>query len=226
MVLSSFLLLLSVADQPQPADLQSRTEIIVEKQDGTKAVPMSPQHVYVSGDLIRIRFRTDSDGFLYVVNRDTRHRLTVLFPKDETGRENQIHAGTEYIIPATRDGWFRVEGEPGYDTAYFVLSPVDLRIPAKRIAAEPRAAPPTSTAESSLVPRCDDTLFKARGECLDSDSGVQSLSPGQDQPSGLSPQRKLVARDLTFIRKPESTVILSKPSNDSVMIYQIRIAHQ
>src|SRR5271167_1108817 len=119
MALWAFALILTLANEPVKLPPQSRSEVVVEKQDGAKAVAMSPQHVYTSGDLIRIRFRTNSDGFLYVVNRDTKNRLTVLFPTDEAGRENQVRAGVDYIIPATSDGWFRVEGLPGYDTTYF-----------------------------------------------------------------------------------------------------------
>ncbi len=233
--LSAFALLLSFADEPAKPAPQSRSEVVIEKQDGANAVAMSPQHVYTSGDLIRIRFRTNSNGFLYVVNRDTKNRLTVLFPTDDAGRENQVRAGVDYVIPATSDGWFRVEGDPGYDTTYFVVSPTDLRAPAKAKGPEPpakaaepdlAATPLASEPESTLRPRCDDTLFKARGECMDSNSGVRNLSPAEKLPSGVGAQGKPIARDLTFIREPQSTVILSKPSTDKLVIYELRIAHQ
>jgi hypothetical protein len=235
MALWAFALILALADEPAKPAPPGRTEVSIEKQDGDKVVAMSPQHVYTTGDLIRIRFRTNSDGFLYVVNRDTKNRLTVLFPTDDAGRENQVHAGINYIIPATSDGWFRVEGIPGYDTTYFVVSPTDLRAPAKTTDPEPAAKPadpdpvataPSSEPESTLRPRCDDTLFKARGECEDSSSGVRNLSPAEKLPPGISPQGKLIARDLTFIRQPQSTVILSKTSTDRLVIYELRIAHQ
>ncbi len=235
MALWAFALMLTLADEPVKPAPPSRTEVFIEKQDGDKAVAMSPQHVYITGDLIRIRFQTNSDGFLYVVNRDTKNRLTVLFPTDDAGRENHVHAGVNYIIPATSDGWFRVEGIPGYDTTYFVVSPTDLRAPAKTTDPEPAAKSsdpgPVATApspepDSTLRPRCDDALFKARGECEDSNSGVRNLSPAEKLPSAISPQGKLIARDLTFIRQPQSTVILSKPSTDRLVIYELRIAHQ
>ncbi|MGA7409938.1 MAG: DUF4384 domain-containing protein [Bryobacteraceae bacterium] len=242
MALWAFALILAFVDEPAKPAPQGRTEVVIEKQDGAKAVPMSPQHVYISGDLIRIRFRTNSDGFLYVVNRDTKNRLTVLFPTDEAGRENQVRAGIDYIIPATSDGWFRVEGIPGYDTTYFVVSPTDLRAPAKATEPEPAAkadsepaakaagsdtvANAPSEPESTLRPRCDDTLFKARGECMDSNSGVRNLPPAEKLPSGIDSQGKPIARDLTFIRQPQSTVILSKPSTDKLVVYEVRIAHQ
>ncbi len=235
MVLWALALILSFADEPAKPAPQSRSEVVVEKQDGAKATPMSPQHVFTSGDLIRIRFRTNSDGFLYVVNRDTKNRLTVLFPTDDAGRENQVRAGVDYIIPSTSDGWFRVEGLPGYDTTYFVVSPTDLRASAKptepapaakTAESDPVATAPSSEPESTLRPRCDDTLFKARGECMDSNSGVRNLSPAEKLPSGVSSQGKPIARDLTFIRESQSTVILSKPSTDRLVIYELRIAHQ
>lgn len=225
------LLLLSWADEP--AKPQTRTEVTIEKQESGKAVAMSPQHVFSSGDMIRIRVRVSMDGFLYVVNRDTKNSLTVLFPREETGRDNRIHSGAEYIIPSTADGWFRIQGEPGYDTAYFVLSPIDIRGTDKTATEQSKDAPrparqptPLTTPPlSTLRPRCDDTLFRARGECMDSESGIRSVPPAEKVPA-VADSGKLISRDLTFIKEPQSTVILSKPSTDGFVIYEFRIAHQ
>ncbi len=225
MFLALLLLIAGWADEP--AKPETRTEVKIEKQAAGKPVPMSPQHVYASGDMIRIRFRTNSDGFLYVVNRDTKNQLTVLFPRDETGRDNQVHAGTEYVIPSTADGWFRIQGEPGYDTAYFVLSPTDLTMPGKPTASETTRTPLTAEPPlSTLRPRCDDALFRSRGECMDSDSGARGLAPAEKVPTGVTSDGKMISRDLTFIRKPDSTVILAKPSTDSYVVYEFRIPHQ
>lgn len=229
MLLSTFLLFLSLAgliSDDQPAEPQNRTEVVIEKQDGDKVTAMSPQHVYSSGDMIRIKFRTNTEGFLYVVNRDTQNKLTVLFPREETGRDNKVRANTDYLIPSTTDGWFRIQGVPGYDTTYFVLSPTDLQVPAKTAQPEPPATAPTPITPSTMKPRCDDTLFRARGECMDSEAGVRRLPPSEKLPSGAPAHGKMVSRDLTFIRQPRSTVILSKPSTDGYVVYEFRIAHQ
>jgi hypothetical protein len=226
-MLSTILLFLSLVESApaDPATPQSRTEVVIEKQVDDKGVAMSPQHVYSNGDMIRIRFQTNSDGFLYVVNRDTQNKLTVLFPRDETGSDNRVHAGAEYLIPSTTDGWFRIQGQPGYDTTYFVLSSTELRAPTKAMVPEaPRSAP--APMPNTMKPRCDDTLFRARGECLDSDSGARTVPQTEKLPSGVAANGKLVSRDLTFVREPQSTVILSKPVKDTYEVYEFRIAHQ
>jgi Domain of unknown function (DUF4384) len=230
MVLSTFLLFLSLAPIDPLTEPESRTEVIIEKQVGDKGVAMSPQHVYSNGDMIRIRFRTNSDGFLYVVNRDTQNKLTVLFPREETGKDNRVHASVNYLIPSNTDGWFRIQGEPGYDTTYFVVSPKELNAPAKSERAESTSvaanAPAPAPVPNTMKPRCDDTLFRARGECLDSDSGARTVSPAEKLPSGVPTDSKIVSRDLTFVREARSTVILAKAPTDGYLVYEFRIAHR
>ena len=63
-------------------------------------------------------------------------------------------------------GAFRVDGPAGYDVVAWMISPVEL--------GRPETPPVASMPPVNMTPRCDDTLFKARGECLDSSGRAAS----------------------------------------------------
>ena len=150
-------------------------EIFLEKKDGAKVHLMDPGHVFKEGDLVRFRFRAAFPGFLYVINQSSSCKYTLLFPKDETGRDNHVQAAKDYMIPATEKGWFRIEGPPGYETVYFLVAPASLGgAPPEYVPLPP--PPPATAAPFDVHPRCDDEIFKARGDCVDMDAGAQSLS--------------------------------------------------
>ena len=60
-----------------------------------------------------------------------------------------------------------MEGPEGYDIISWMVSPVVLAAPSLPERAEP-AAP------VEMKPRCDDTIFKARGDCVDTMAGPKS----------------------------------------------------
>ena len=99
-------------------------EIVLEKKTGDTVQAMAAGHVFQTGDILRFRLRPAFDGFLYVTDLGTSGRTSLLFPKQETGSDNRIDHTREYVVPATPDGWFEVSGPPGYETLYFVMSPV------------------------------------------------------------------------------------------------------
>ena len=55
------------------------------------------------GDLLRFRFRTTFDGYLYVLDSGTSGAQSLVFPGDATGRDNRVLAGREYFVPSTSD---------------------------------------------------------------------------------------------------------------------------
>jgi hypothetical protein len=194
-----------------------KLEITVEKRESGAWKVMDPGHVFQEGDQLRFRFKSDQPGFLYVVNLGSSGEQVTLFPSDQAGMDNQITPGQEYMIPST-DGAFRITGPKGYDTVYWVMSPVRIGEPTRY---RPLPRPPSpGKVPLSLQPRCDDTILNARGECVD---------PG----AGLRPNRNpnLVARELFFIRKGEQSIVSVPPPADSNVAaepinYVFRIAHQ
>src|SRR5271165_1810949 len=101
-------------------------EIVLEKKSGDTVQTMDAGHVFKTGDILRFRLRPAFDGHLYVTNLGTSGKSSRLFPRQETGNDNRIDHTREYVVPATPDGWFEVSGPVGYETLYFVMSPVAL----------------------------------------------------------------------------------------------------
>ena len=180
---------------------QQRLEITIEKREAGAWKVMDPGHVFSDGDQLRFRFKSNQSGFLYVVNEGTSGEQSTLFPSEQAGSNNRIEAGQEYIIPST-SGAFRVTGPKGYDTVYWVLSPVRIGEPAKY---RPVPAPPApGKAPGNLTPRCDDTIFKARGECVDAGAGLKP-----NNVPGLTPRcrRMLLAIFSVGVRGSGASVI-------------------
>jgi hypothetical protein len=196
---------------------QQRLEITIEKRETGAWKIMDPGHVFQDGDQIRFRFKSNQAGFLYVVNEGTTGDQSTLFPSEEAGTDNKIDPGREYIVPAT-SGAFRITGPKGYDTVYWVLSPVRVGEPAKYRPLPPPPEP--GKVPANLSPRCDDTVLKARGDCVDSRAGLQpNLVPG------------LVPRELFFVRKGDQSIVSARPIKVALALsapitYQFRIAHQ
>jgi hypothetical protein len=204
----------------------SRMEIQLERLDGGAWRTIDPGLVLAQGDRVRFRFRTNFDGYLYVMNHSTSGKYEQLFPREETGTDNRVAAGKEYVVPATKT-LFRVAGPPGYETVYWMVTPARLTDggqPAYRPLPpppEPRPAP------SNLIPRCDDALLKARGDCIDSSAGPKLTPRGGDVPQNMKtttpPQDP---RDLLFMRQKDTAVISSPAPLTGPVIYEFRLAHK
>jgi hypothetical protein len=202
-----------------------RVEITLERMEGSgwKAVP--PGLVLEKDDRVRFRFRANFDGYLYVMNQGTSGAYTSLFPREETGRENNIRAGREYVIPAT-EAYFRIAGPPGHDIVYWMMTPVAMgesRPPAYvPLPPPPKNAPPPE----NLLPRCDDTMFRARGLCIDSSAGPQQLGAAEKLPENLAGLPGVRSRELVIMRRQNQTVLSSPVPIDGPVIYEFRLAHR
>lgn len=216
-------LLLLPAAAPQPRTMMQgphRMEISLERLDGTAWRTIDPGLVLAPGDRVRFRFRTNFDGYLYVMNQGTSGKYDQLFPRDETGQDNRIAANNEYQIPATSTV-FRIAGPPGFEIVYWLVTP------ARLTDAAPRVGSPTAPAKRpTLLPRCDDTLFKARGDCIDSSAGPKLVPRGEEVPDNLAQAADLGRRDLLFMRQNDTAVIASTEPLTGPVIYEFRLAHR
>ena len=194
---------------------QQRVEVTLERRETGIWKSADPGHVFANGDQVRFRFKSNFAGFLYVVNEGTSGEQSTLFPSETAGTDNKIEPGREYIVPAT-SGAFRITGPKGYDTVYWVLSPVRIGEPAKYKPLPPPPAP--NQVPANLTPRCDDTVLKARGECVDSRAGLKP-----------NPIPGLTSRELFFVRKGDQSIVSVPPvkaAPSAPITYQFRIAHQ
>lgn len=129
--------------------------------------------IFGVGDFIRFRIKTAADSYLYVVNDGTSGERVLLFPTEKPGGEERVLAGREYLIPAT-GGRFRVTGPAGYDRIHWVLSPVQLGTGVSPAVGQ------SQNSGSGLSPRCDDSIFRARGVCTDSAAGLKRVRTEPD----------------------------------------------
>jgi hypothetical protein len=203
-----------------------RMEIQLERMDGSAWRTIDPGLVLAQGDRVRFRFRTNFDGYLYVMNHSTSGQYEQLFPREETGTDNRIAAGKDYMVPATRT-LFRVAGPPGYETVYWMVSPAKLT-DGKQPAYQPLPPPPEpGRVPPNLIPRCDDALLKARGNCIDSSAGPKLVPRGGDIPSNLkSAAAQQDPRDLLFMRQKDTAVISSPTPLAGPVVYEFRLAHK
>jgi hypothetical protein len=204
-----------------------RMEITLERIEGSVWRAVDPGLVLSTDDRVRFRFRTNFDGYLYVMNYGTSGNYTLLFPREETGRQNNLRAGREYLVPAT-EAWFRIAGPPGYDIVYWLVSPVVLGgQEGKGPAYVPLPPPPKQKQPpENLIPRCDDTIFQARGTCIDSSAGPRKLSGKDALPENLAGVRGATSRELIIMRQQNQALLSSPVPLSGPVIYEFRLAHK
>lgn len=216
-----FLLLMTAAaaaSQTTPlARGAQRMEITVERLDSHRWRAVDPASVFAAGDRLRFRFQTSFNGYLFVMNQGTSGDYTLLFPRHDTGSNNRIETGREYVLPAT-EGAFRVAGPPGQDVMYWMVSPTDLRSPP--LPARPAAPAP------SLTPRCDDTVLRARGHCVDPSAGPRRIRPSEPVPENLAAAGGDTSRELVFMKQQNKAVISSPAPLTGPVIYEFRLSHR
>jgi len=200
-----------------------RMELSLERQEGGVWRVVDPGLILAAGDRVRFRFHTNFDGYLYVMNQGTSGSYVTLFPRADTGEQNRIEAAREYLVPAV-EGSFRVSGPPGQDILYWLVTPLSLGAQPKY---HPLPPPPKSGAvPANLTPRCDDTIFKARGECVDGSAGAKSVRPAEKLPDNLSGVPAAGSDQLMFVRDKDVSVVASPGPLTAPVIYEFRLAHR
>jgi hypothetical protein len=202
----------------------SLISIVLEKKAGDAVQTVDPTHVFGGGDTVRFRLRPAVDGYLYVLDLNTSGKYEVLFPRAETGNDNRIEHGRDYLMPATQNGWFEVSGPAGYERLYFVLSPAALTM--GQIQNRAATMPPQGTAPATMTPRCNDGIFKARGECVDSGAGPKAVGPGETLPRDLTQLANEASRDLKFTTGPSGSTVTSGAPLSGPVVYEFLLAHK
>jgi hypothetical protein len=189
-------------------------EIVLERNETGAWKTIDPGLVLGKGDLLRFRFRSTFDGYLYVINSGTSGTQSLLFPGDTTGRNNRVLAGKDYFIPSTSAS-FQVAGPAGHDVVYWLVSPLPLD--GNPAAALGKTTPSRPT--GSLIPRCDQSVFRARGLCVDSSAGPRNVAPEEQLPPGLT------RRELVIIQDKDKARVSSQGKITGPIVYEFRLAH-
>jgi len=197
-----------------------RMELMLERLDGATWKTIDPALVLAQGDRVRFHFRTNFDGYLYVTNQSTSGTYEQLFPREETGQNNRIASGKDYQVPATSVA-FRIAGPPGHEIVYWLVSPVRLT----DVPPRPTLSPAGGATPLTLLPRCDESIMKARGDCVDSSAGPKLIPRGVDLSKDLS-AANAASRDLVFMRQQNTAVISSPAPLTGPVIYEFQLAHR
>jgi hypothetical protein len=146
-----------------------------------------------------------------------------LFPGKQTGEDNRIASGKEYQVPATSTV-FKIAGPAGYETVYWLVSPARINEAAPRFQpVPPNFKTPTPL---KLIPRCDDAILRARGNCVDSSAGPKLVPRGAELPQQLAQAAEQSSGELLFMRQQDKSVITSAAPLTGPVIYEFRVAHR
>jgi hypothetical protein len=200
-----------------------RMEITLERRDTGKWRKVSPQTVFASGDRIRFRYRSTFPGRLYVMNQGSSGEYIRLFPTAETGEDNLIEAHREYMVPAGANGSFRIAGPPGQDIVYWVvMSGAAATAPYRPLPPPPANPKPPA----NMTPRCDETIWRARGECLDRSAGPRAVTAPNSLPGNIGAVAGATPRELQFIQDRDNAVMSAPAAISGPVVYEFRISHK
>ncbi len=195
-------------------------EITLERRlADNKAEPVGSDHVFQTGETVHFRVKSGFDGYLYVMDQGTTGLFATVFPAADAGADNRVHQGQIFAIPAGETSWFEISGPPGFDVVYFLLSPQPLSTPSASAFAAPAPL-------SSLRPRCNDAVFRARGECTDSKAGPAPVPKDAALPAPIAPMAGMASRDIDVVKKQDSVTVAGRGNATAPVILTFRLAHQ
>ncbi len=214
-----------LAAQKPAAPSRDRVEIQLQRRVAGQWKTIDPGTVCEQNDEVRFLFRSNFNGYLYVMNHSTSGKYEQLFPSAKAGEDNRVEAAQEYKVP--REGAvFRISGPAGHEIVYWIVTPVRLEEGASAARYKPLPPPPPpSTAPKIMMPRCDSTIFRARGECIDMSAGPKTLSGTEQDREELTGSR-LKPRELVFLRDKDKSVISSSAVLEGPVVYEFRLAHK
>jgi hypothetical protein len=210
--------------RPQTTNSAGLISIRLEQKKGDESKPVAQNNVFHNGDILRFRLISRIAGYLYVVDKGTTGQTTTLFPVSTgPGSQNKIEPDQTMVVPAMGDGWFEVSGPSGFDTIYLLVSSSPILVPPSTLPETQEA--PQNALPPNLLPRCNDEIFKARGDCVDSSAGVAPLPAGASVPRELVPFAKSASRDIILADDGDGVTVKPAPSAKLPLIYTFRLAH-
>jgi hypothetical protein len=84
-------------------------------------VPFADGTALAPGDRVRIHFSPSADGHAYVVTRDSRGEVQVLFPTDVVNGASKVRAGQVYSAPMGEE-WLTIDGQSMPEAVYVIGS--------------------------------------------------------------------------------------------------------
>ena len=159
-----------------------------------------------------MRFRLSSNfaGYLYVMNHGTRaamscsSRAPIRAAKIGSRRARNTGAGVPGMVQGQRSGGSGRDllgDRARVSSATTVSAAACLRRRAR------------TSRRRFMRPRCDDTVFKARGECIDTSAGVKPVKPGESCLQSGRGRGRDAARITLYAREGRRRCSPRQPSN-------------
>ena len=102
-----------------PKNGQPGTKVTIELLRDGKLKFVKPTSKFKSGDKIRLRFATNFDGYIRILNVGSSGRVSLLFPYK--GANDRITPSTDFQIPNNND-WIVFDDTPGTEMLTVILS--------------------------------------------------------------------------------------------------------
>lgn len=112
----------SNAVAPTPTGLPG-TKITIELMRNGKLSFVRPTYKFRSGDKIRLRMKTNFEGYVTVLNLGSSGGINLLYPVQ--GRDNFVKPTADYQIPQG-DGWIVFDNQPGTEIVSVIMSEYEL----------------------------------------------------------------------------------------------------
>ena len=100
------------------------TKVVIERMRGGKLAFVSPNTKFRSGDKIRLRFATNFDGYVKILNVGSSGSVSLLFPY--AGADDRIRPTKDFQVPKNGD-WIVFDDTPGIEMLTVVMSKKALR---------------------------------------------------------------------------------------------------
>lgn len=215
-----------------PADAEPpRTQFESRRSDGMRLaiyqlkegrlVAADPSQPFKSGDRIKMRFESNFDGHVYVVNQTPGGATRLIYPYPN--RDNRVRAGRHYDLP--RAGEFVFDREPGVEVIQVLMSRSP--VPFLEAALDVALKNSHNVLDGSAVRQLEYLTGKARrrrgGGVFDR---AERSAPKDKQPA--------LARSLTLDSGKDDTVLVisgrkgtpSRLGEREVSVFEVRLQHQ
>ena len=93
----------------------------VAAPEGPSLLPLSPLHVFHTGDRFRLRVTAPFTGFVYVVSLGSRDEIRVLYPLNDQANMSDVFMKCPSAVVPDR-AWFRFDNAPGAEDVYVIWS--------------------------------------------------------------------------------------------------------
>lgn len=94
-------------------------KVVIERMRDGKLSFVSPKSKFRSGDKIRLRFATNFDGYIKIINVGSSGKVSLLFPYE--GADDRITPSNDFQVPKGGD-WIVFDDTTGTETLTVIMS--------------------------------------------------------------------------------------------------------